>query len=313
MFFNRQIFYTAGDERQLRPNITDGDFLIFMKIVNSVGKISLIAVFALLLILITWGSSWFLIDKNIEEDQRGPFGDKFGAVNSLFSGFAFAGIIIAIYLQKKELEYQRQELEETRIEIRGQRTALEAQNTTLASQKFENTFFHLLQMHHEIVKSITLTTTSYDSKVMSDVVLIQAQGRESFRELYKKLSNEFNNIKNSFPLLNADPSELEIINSAYLNFFEYSQSKVGHYFRNLYNIMKFIHRSNIDDKKFYANLVRAQLSAYELLLLFYNCLSDCGKEKFKPITEDYALLENIPEDLLDTKHKTYYSPQAFGE
>jgi len=39
------------------------------------------------------------------------FGDMFGAVNTLFSGLAFAGLIYAILLQRSELELQRKELE----------------------------------------------------------------------------------------------------------------------------------------------------------------------------------------------------------
>ena len=49
--------------------------------------------------------------------DRGTFGDMFGAVNSLFSGLAFAGIIYAIFLQRKELELQRKELVLTREEL----------------------------------------------------------------------------------------------------------------------------------------------------------------------------------------------------
>ncbi|CAB1368193.1 hypothetical protein [Denitratisoma oestradiolicum] len=49
--------------------------------------------------------------------ERGTFGDMFGAVNTLFSGLAFAGVIYAIFLQSKELELQRQELELTRNEL----------------------------------------------------------------------------------------------------------------------------------------------------------------------------------------------------
>ena len=34
---------------------------------------------------------------------RGQFGDVFGAVNALFSGFAFAGLIYTVFLQREEL------------------------------------------------------------------------------------------------------------------------------------------------------------------------------------------------------------------
>ena len=48
---------------------------------------------------------------------RGTFGDMFGAINTLFSGLAFAGVVYAIVLQKRELSLQRQELTLTRMEL----------------------------------------------------------------------------------------------------------------------------------------------------------------------------------------------------
>lgn len=52
-----------------------------------------------------------------EWSDRGTFGDMFGAVNTLFSGLAFAGLIYAIYLQSIELSLQREELRLTREEL----------------------------------------------------------------------------------------------------------------------------------------------------------------------------------------------------
>ena len=49
--------------------------------------------------------------------ERGTFGDMFGALNALFAGLAFAGLIAAILLQREELELQRLELAETRKEL----------------------------------------------------------------------------------------------------------------------------------------------------------------------------------------------------
>ena len=48
---------------------------------------------------------------------RGEYGAMSGAVNALFSVFAFAGLIIAILLQRQELQLQRQELAATRQEL----------------------------------------------------------------------------------------------------------------------------------------------------------------------------------------------------
>lgn len=47
----------------------------------------------------------------------GSFGDSYGALNAIFSGLAFAGVIITILIQRHELELQREELIETREEF----------------------------------------------------------------------------------------------------------------------------------------------------------------------------------------------------
>ncbi|MGA6117407.1 hypothetical protein [Sphingobacterium anhuiense] len=51
-------------------------------------------------------------------------GDSYGALNTLFSGFAFAGIIISIFSQNQELKLQRKELRLQRREIKLNREEL---------------------------------------------------------------------------------------------------------------------------------------------------------------------------------------------
>jgi hypothetical protein len=48
----------------------------------------------------------------------------FGVVNTIFSGFAFAGVVYAILLQRRELELQRRELMLQRLELRLTREEL---------------------------------------------------------------------------------------------------------------------------------------------------------------------------------------------
>ncbi len=86
--------------------------------------------------------------------DRGTFGDMFGLANALFSGLAFAGVIYAIMLQKKELSLQRDELQLTREELRGQKKELERQNVNLERQSFRATFFEMVRLHHEIIQQL---------------------------------------------------------------------------------------------------------------------------------------------------------------
>ena len=227
-------------------------------------------------------------------DHRGQFGDSFGVINALFSGLAFAGVICAILLQKKELELQRKELKDTRTEIRGQKETLQKQN-------FESSFFQLLGMHSEIVNSMEMPRENLS-------------GRECFRSLRGNLNNRL-----EIAISQGRP-KTEVFNAVYEEeFFSVFQPYVGHYFRHLYNIVKFVHEheffdeKNFKEKKRYTNFIRAQLSCNELGVLFYNYLSDRGA-KFKDLVEKYALFEDMPSEvLIDEEHRKLYVPSAYGE
>jgi len=146
--------------------------------------------------------------------------------------------------------------------------------------KVENTFFQMMSLHSEILKGIDLQ---------------QGANTMTGRDAFKVMQNTMLNGK-TMQLLSSN--DLEKINEGYLSIYQSYQNELGHYFRYLYNIMKFIDRSPMEDKRFYSNLLRAQLSNYELVLLFYNCLSVYGRDKFKLLVEEYGLLKNMPKQLI---------------
>lgn len=245
-----------------------------------------------------WGASGYFL---YPESDRGTFGDMFGAVNALFSGLAFAALIYTVLLQRYELSLQRKELELTRAELQGQKQQMQAQAETLGAQRLENTFFQLLRVHNDIINAIDLVDPQ-----SKDVT----KSRDCFRVFFKRYRNIFD------PYVNEHPNEdaLTQINSAYRLFYDRHQGEIGHYFRNLYHIIKFVKTSGIEEKKMYTNFVRAQLSSFELALLFYNCLSVMGRDKFKPLVEEFALLKTLPDNLIInlTTHKPLYASSAFG-
>ena len=73
---------------------------------------------------------------------------------------------------------------------------------------------------------------------------------------------------------------------------------------------------DFEERYKYTSIVRSQLSKYELVLLFYNCATTCGNEKFKPLVEKYALLKNLDKELLahnghdDLFNKSAYTKQS---
>ncbi len=87
-----------------------------------------------LLIVIIWIFSHPLLKMipGLEDwNKIGVFGDSFGAVNALFSGLAFAGLIYTINMQRQELKLQREELRMARNELKGQKEEFKIQNDTL--------------------------------------------------------------------------------------------------------------------------------------------------------------------------------------
>lgn len=92
-------------------------------------------------------------------------------------------------------------------------------------------------------------------------------------------------------------------------------SLFDHYFRHLYRIIKFIDTTDLlenDGERYeYTSIVRATLSRFELVWLYYNCLFGIGNSKFKPLIEKYALFKNLRDDLLivskDVIDKDYFA------
>lgn len=71
--------------------------------------------------------------------DRGLYGDQFGALNTLFSGLAFGGVILTLYLTYHQVRLQHRELESrTDILQRGQQE-LAQQTRSLADQLTEIT------------------------------------------------------------------------------------------------------------------------------------------------------------------------------
>ncbi len=290
--------------------------------------IAIIGILAVILIIASWYFTYSYL-KSLPNEERGTFGDMFGSINALYSGLAFAGIIVTILLQRKELKLQREELSDTRKEF-------EIQNKTLRLQRFENTFFNLLSLHHQIVDSIDLDIEK-EKRTKGGMFTIREaiekgieyeritlKGRDVFKEKYEEMLSGFDNEQN--------------LNTNYLKFYESVQTDFGHYFRNLYRIIKLVDETefhtylelgvssnatkysdlisyslpNHNSKYEYTSIIRAQLSDYELLWLFYNCLSENGIEKFKPYIERYSLLKNMPKDKLhNDKIVKEYKGSAF--
>ena len=239
--------------------------------------------------------------------MAGTVGSIWSLAGLFFIYVAFLGQKQQLLNQQLEIMYSQLELKYTRRELSDQKAEMVAQNETLRLQKFENTFFQLLGLFNSIVNSLDISGI--------DTLQVTTSGRDCFEVFYKRLKVHLSNIiygeKNNKG--NVSGATIEQAISAYDRLYSKDKSDLSHYFRTIYHIIKFIDKSDIENKKQYIAIARAQLSSYEQILIFYNCLHDNGNEKFKPLIEKYALFKNIDGSLIiNENHFSRYDEGAYN-
>ena len=228
----------------------------------------------------------------------GAWGDFFGGVlNPVLTFLTFTGLLITIILQQTELREARQEFKRSA-------NALELQHKATNKQSFEATFFQMLTLHNTIVESLQAAKGANGGKEGTLV-----HGRECFNIFYTELSDiHKEKVKKKSAPYTGNPKET--IQAAYKVFWNDRSRILAHYYRYLYNVIRFVRDSDFCDDT-YLRLIRAQLSDQELLLLFYNCLTEQGSN-FKDLVEKFSILDNLdPRYLLDNKHENLIAKTAF--
>ncbi len=97
--------------------------------------------------------------------------------------------------------------------------------------------------------------------------------------------------------------KLEVIYGLFFQRYHYA---IGHYYRHLYHIINFVKQFEKSRTEFnemskrYIDFIQAQMSSYEMMLLFYNAISF---PRLLTLLIKYNFLENLAiEDLIDESH-----------
>lgn len=219
--------------------------------------------------------------------ETGPIGDTIGGTMGPFVAIAAAILtFLAFWVQFKANEQQRKDI---------------------ALERFESNLFELIHIQHDITNNLIFVEKNCDKNI------IKAQGRDVFQYVYE---NYYFTYGNNYSIIAGVKMLMQIQDvNRYTDLKELGY--LDHYFRHLYRIFKYINDSEIIDDKHkykYSCIVRAGLSQYELIMLFYNCLSSNGNENFKPLIETYAIFNNIRVELLaKQEHKDLYSNGAYNK
>lgn len=183
-----------------------GKMKLFLK--KDIGRITVA-------IIVAWILSGLIIIGFVEPDHRGTAGDMFGAINSLFSGFAFAGIIYTILLQKKEFALQREQLELQRHEVARSTAELAEQNKNMTKQRFETTFFNLISAHDNLVSSVTVTHKKANGNSLIEETLT---GRAAIDEYFGYIKSNSSKNPERIDVVGHYTSQLVNFEVCYTNF-----------------------------------------------------------------------------------------------
>ena len=157
------------------------------------------------------------------------------------------------------------------------------QDEAMKRQQFETTFFSMLEQQQIIRSQLKgiIGDKTYEG-------ILYLQGLKS--QLEDALS-ELNYIQDEVTEDNKVMLKNKV-NDLYIDFFLPNVSNLGHYFRHLYHILKFIDDSQLSESKKYADLLQSQLSNDELYMIAINGISNYGRKKMLPLMDEYGLLEN---------------------
>ena len=277
----------------------------------------------------------------------GTAGPLWAVAGVLLVYLAFVGQRVQIVYQQAELRATRAEFSQQTDALSGQREEMERQVLEARRQTFDNAFFQMLRLYTGVLGEIDVQGAMQGNG--NDV-----RGRDAFEELRLRLQGRYSehlegpaelslskrgihrpesgSSPDTFPtrlgrykdevakqaeVVHEEMTLVERRNAAlaaYRGLYSDNQREIGHYFRTLYHVVKFIDRADpsaVKDKQRYASIVRSQLSSPELVLLAYNGLTH-GREKFKPLMERYGLLKQMPTDDLADSLLSEYASEAFG-
>lgn len=197
---------------------------------------------------------------------------------------------------------------------------LYSQNKNATISQFESSFFELLRLHKEITDRIGGTV---DIPIKYESGGDEFTGLTYFEKLSKEIQKTFDNnadyiLKKHYDDTNykhilEDKTQMQkTIDSFYNELYQGRESELGHYFRSLYHLIKFVNDSQIGNKKRYIELIQAYLTDSELHCTFYNGVAIYGRERLKPLLDDYSFLENIkPKGEIFEKQFEMFYPKTF--
>ncbi|MCM3632950.1 hypothetical protein [Paenibacillus camelliae] len=256
-----------------------------------------------ILVLVVWISYIFIMrfffKSDTDKNSAGTFGDMFGALNTLFTGLAFVGVVISLLQQNKALEQQNKSLIKQQQALDQQKTVLEQQQEALNIQKnelelyknelhknniqltehsvhmrlqrIENTIFNLLDAHAKDIENIYSKHQDY----------IKLKGYELLEEILDKLIST-NRVKNVNSYRDSDNYPEYV----YLGNVQGAYGK----FRYIIKYIDQLEDVTYNQKQDFMRMVDAQLSTSVSSLYLYKIYFHSDDETYGEILKKYKII-----------------------
>ena len=242
---------------------------------------------------------------NLSTEGSARIGDSIGGITAPFVGIL--AVLATFWAFWAQYEYNKR------------------QYKYMVKEQFDHAFYEMLSIHESITDSLRLEVSEQvftNGTVTNQREELVKTGRAVFRFMYEEMTVYEDEMVGKYTFANKkqyvglkglfeghqDPYPIYATN--------HNVSGLDHYFRQLYSTIKMIKENEDFDfatKYYYTSILRSTLSQYELIMLYHNCLSSNGKDRFKPLIEEFAILNNIREDLLaSTARLDEYKDTAYN-
>lgn len=238
-------------------------------------------------------AEYFSDTDNLNLQGAGTWGDSFGAFNALVSALGAGAVVATLAFQQRSIAKQDRDAH---------------------LQRFESSFFELLQLMRDLRREVQFKhSANYIKRKRANGVAIRTG------EVYKGASG-----------LDAAVSELlfwhkryeikvpitkELIGATYDKYIaRRNEFSLSPYFRLIYTILYRIENDKVmtdDEKASYGNLLRSQLTTRELYLIASNGCSSISKDLASYI-EKYRLLKYLRRSPARSRMELIYKSIAFA-
>jgi len=198
--------------------------------------IGITVLYAAMILWINWPMHDFTLARS------GVFGESFGVINTIFSGSAFAGLILTIYLQRHELAESKE---------------------TFRKERFEDSFYRLLGYYRQNLDDI---------KIIDHKTGTEHDGVAALSYLIRKL---ISSMQKYSPFLDTEDEEDKRV--YYFKLFIETQrilSRQTRYLGTLECLLEQIEHElpTVEARVPYWRILMSQLTIFEVKYLFYTCL-----------------------------------------